>query len=52
MAKKKKLPRVPRLTQKKLMDLVRQGARNAEELDKTLRRIFTLTPAQLQMRLD
>lgn len=32
--------------------LLKRGAKGAEELDKTLKRVFTLTPAQLAQRLD
>lgn len=47
---KKKRPKTP--TTEELMELLRRGARSANELDRTLKRVFTLTPAQLHMRFD
>lgn len=50
--KKQKPDPVPALTTERIMELLARGAKSANELDKTLKRVFTLTPRQRHMRLD
>lgn len=48
--KKTKKPKPPSFEE--IEALLRQSAKGVEELDKTLKRVFTLTPQQLHTRLD
>lgn len=50
--KKKKHEEVPELSFAQIEECLRRGAKNANELNKTLRHVFTLTPTQLHTRLD
>lgn len=50
--KKKRTEEVPELTFDQIEECLKRGAKSANELDKTLKRVFTLTPAQWNMRLD
>lgn len=58
MAKKKKKrakqkkDSAPELTFADIEAALKRGAKSAAELDKTLKRVFTLTPEQWNMRLD
>jgi hypothetical protein len=47
----KKNKKVPELTFADIEKCLRQGAKSANELDKTLKRVFMLTPTQLSARL-
>lgn len=41
-----------KLTQEEIRKLLERGAKSAAELDKQLRRVFTLTPEQRNFVLD
>ena len=50
--KKPKEKKEVRPTSEELMEIMRRSAKDVEELDRRLKNVFTLTPAQLHMRLD
>jgi len=50
--RKRKPTSVPEVTWPEIEAALKRGAKSAEELDKTLKRVFTLTPRQLHMQLD
>lgn len=53
MAKRKKKSKQPKApTWKELEAILKRSAKGAEELDRTLKRIFRLTPSQLRQPLD